>query len=96
MTVLAGGATVAEVVAGPPGGAAASAPVVVADEYGHILPTPKKAATSIPPIIIRFFSRSYKTLFMKNKREFMHKAHCFSSYMIMYFFNVSLAHRYVF
>ena len=40
-------------------------------EYGHILPAPKKAATNIPPIIIRFFSRSYKTLFMKNKREFL-------------------------
>ena len=37
-------------------------------EFGHILPLSNKSTSQVPPIIIRFFSRSYRTLFMMNKK----------------------------
>lgn len=40
-------------------------------EFGHTLPLSNQSTTRVPPIIIRFFSRSYRTLFMRHKKEIL-------------------------
>ena len=40
-------------------------------EFGHTLPMPRNSKSDISPIIVSFFSRSYRTLFMKNKRNLL-------------------------